>query len=342
MHLLFELFHEQLGLPAGVLNLVHGDKAAVDGLLQHPAVRAISFVGSTPVAKYIYSEGAKYGKRVQAQGGAKNPIIVLPDAVHFQKLGVDDDQLRVTGNIKYDLTLPSGLDQQGRELRKAVFGRRLVWIAASTHRGEDELILEAFEQLRMTLPEVLLVLVPRHPERFLEVADLCRQRNLDVITRSAQQPCQATTSVFIGDSMGELLLLYAAADIAFIGGSLIRHGGHNILEPALLGLPVIFGPHMFNFSEASQQLLQNNAAWQVSNTQELVASVARLLRNDGLRRGAGKRARATVEANRGALAKLFGLVESLMQTEQRSRAQLRLNDPRAGKGKTGSEQRRLP
>jgi 3-deoxy-D-manno-octulosonic-acid transferase len=264
------------------------------------------------------------------------------DAVHFQKLGVDDDQLRVTGNIKYDPTLPSGLDQQGRELRKAVFGRRLVWIAASTHRGEDELILEAFEQLRMTLPEVLLVLVPRHPERFLEVADLCRQRNLDVITRSAQQPCQATTSVFIGDSMGELLLLYAAADIAFIGGSLIRHGGHNILEPALLGLPVIFGPHMFNFSEASQQLLQNNAAWQVSNTQELVASVARLLRNDGLRRGAGKRARATVEANRGALAKLFGLVESLMQTEQRSRAQLRLNDPRAGKGKTGSEQRRLP
>jgi 3-deoxy-D-manno-octulosonic-acid transferase len=142
--------------------------------------------------------------------------------------------------------------------------------------------------------------------------------------------------------MGELLLLYAASDIAFVGGSLIHHGGHNILEPALLGLPVIFGPHMFNFSEASQQLLQNNAAWQVSNTQELVASVARLLRNDGLRRSAGKRARATVEANRGALAKLFGLVESLMQTDQRFRSQLRLNDRRADKGKTGSEQRRLP
>jgi 3-deoxy-D-manno-octulosonic-acid transferase len=264
------------------------------------------------------------------------------DAAHFQALGVTEEQLRVTGNIKYDLTLPSGLEQQGQELRKTMFGRRPVWIAASTHKGEDEQILDAFEQLYRNMPELLLVLVPRHPERFEEVAELCRQRDLNLVMRSAQQPCQAQTQVFLGDSMGELLLLYAASDVVFVGGSLIRRGGHNILEPALLGLPVMFGPHMFNFSEACEQLLRNNAAWQVSNTQELVATVTQLLANGTLRKSAGRRGKAAVEANRGALAKLFSLVESLIQAEKRARNQLKLNDRHIGKGQTDSEQRRLP
>ena len=238
------------------------------------------------------------------------------DAARFRDLGFPAERLRVTGNIKYDLPLPLGLTERGNEFRTSVFGLRPVWIAASTHAGEDEIILNAFRLLQLEFPNLLLNLVPRHPSRFDTVADLCQQQNFHLIRRSSNIACHKSTDIFLGDSMGELLLFYAAADVAFVGGSLIPLGGHNILEPALLGLPVLSGPHMFNFAEASQLLIQQQAALQVFDAHSTARQVGRLLRDPNLRRNIGQRSKTAVEANRGALSKLFGIIENLLETDQ--------------------------
>ena len=233
------------------------------------------------------------------------------DAERFRALGAS--RVEVTGNLKYDLTLPDDLPEQGRRLRRELLGEnRPVWIAASTHAGEDEQVLDAFAQLRARWPELLLLLVPRHPERFDGVAALCQQRGFRVVRRSEQRPCTPETAIFLGDSMGELLRFYAAADLAFVGGSLVPTGGHNVLEPALLGLPVLFGPHMFNFTEAGERLLEANAAWPVADAVELVAQADRLLSDPTLRQDAGQRGRAVVERHRGALAALLGWIRTLL------------------------------
>lgn len=233
------------------------------------------------------------------------------DAERFRALGAP--RVRVTGNLKYDLTPPETLPEQGRQLRRELLGaNRPVWIAASTHAGEDEQILEAFAQLRDRWPELLLFLVPRHPERFDGVAALCQQWGFSVVRRSEQRRCAPDTAIFLGDSMGELLRFYAAADLAFVGGSLVPTGGHNVLEPALLGLPVLFGPHMFNFTEAGERLLEANAAWRIADAGKLAVAVDRLLADLELRQNAGRGGRAVVERHRGALAALLAQIETLL------------------------------
>ncbi len=233
------------------------------------------------------------------------------DAERFRKLGAP--RVEVVGNLKYDLKLPDELLEQGRTLRRERLSEnRPVWIAASTHAGEDEPILEAFAQLRTHWPDLLLLLVPRHPERFDGVAVLCQQRGFNVVRRSDQQPCRPETAVFLGDSMGELLLFYAAADLAFVGGSLVPTGGHNVLEPVLLSLPVLFGPHMFNFTEAGERLLAVEAAGQVADAAELAVAVDRWLANPEQRRNAGQRGWAVVARHRGALAALVKRIEALL------------------------------
>ena len=232
------------------------------------------------------------------------------DADRFRALGAP--RVAVTGNLKYDLSLPDDLPERGWQLRRELLGEeRRVWIAASTHAGEDEPILAALALLRPRWPELLLLLVPRHPERFDGVAALCRQQGCKLVRRSEQRACAPDTAVFLGDTMGELLLFYAAADLAFVGGSLVDTGGHNVLEPALLGLPVLFGPHMFNFTEASQRLLEAEAAWQVTDAAALATTVDRLLADPELRRTVGQRGRAVVERHRGALAALLRRIETL-------------------------------
>ncbi len=234
------------------------------------------------------------------------------DAERFRILGAP--RIQVTGNLKYDLALPDDLAKQGRQLRRELLGEdRPVWIAASTHAGEDEQILDAFARLRARWPELLLLLVPRHPERFDGVAALCRQRGFSVVRRGERRPCAPETAVFLGDSMGELLRFYVAADLAFVGGSLVPTGGHNVLEPALLGLPVLFGPHMFNFTEAGERLLEAEAAWRVAGAAELAATLNRLLADPALRQQAGQRGRAVVERHRGALVALLGRIEALLE-----------------------------
>lgn len=239
------------------------------------------------------------------------------DAARFRDLGAR--RVQVIGNLKYDLALPDELPERGRQLRRESLGeKRRIWIGASTHAGEEELLLDAFALVRPRWPELLLLLVPRHPERFDGVAALCRERGFEPVRRSERRSCAPDTAVFLGDSMGELLLFYAAADLAFVGGSLVPTGGHNVLEPALLGLPVAFGPHMFNFTEAGQRLLDAEAAWQTADAAALATVVDRLLADPQLRRAAGQRGRAVVERHRGALRALLDRIETLLEPIRQS------------------------
>jgi 3-deoxy-D-manno-octulosonic-acid transferase len=211
--------------------------------------------------------------------------------------------VKVTGNLKFDVALPARLAEDGRELRAQWGALRRVWIAASTHRGEERKVLAAFAQLRSRFPDLLLVLVPRHPERFGEVTRLCRRRGYEVALRSRTKgtALRPECAVLVGDTMGELQRLYAAADVAFIGGSLVRKGGQNLLEACAVGVPPIVGPHVFHFEEIAALALERGAARQVLDVPGLAAAVALYLDEPALRRRAGAAARTLVTENRGAL-----------------------------------------
>jgi len=160
------------------------------------------------------------------------------DAARFLELGANPSRTRVTGNIKFDVELDPEIAGKGALLRSALFGQRPVWIAASTHDGEELLVLAAHKTLLERHPELLLVLVPRHPERFGGVRELIEKQAFNVVSRTEDQAAESSTEVFLVDTMGEVPLFYAASDIAFVGGSLIPVGGHNLLEPAAQGLPI--------------------------------------------------------------------------------------------------------
>jgi 3-deoxy-D-manno-octulosonic-acid transferase len=218
------------------------------------------------------------------------------DAQRLRNLGAPESLIKVTGNLKFDVELPARLLEQGRALREHWGEARPVWIAASTHRGEESKLLAAFTLLRELFPTLLLVLVPRHPERFRAVARLCRRRGFATALRSrCRQELPAGTQVLVGDTMGELQLLYAAADVAFIGGSLVPKGGQNLLEACAVRVPVIFGPHMFHF--------ERGAARQVHDVAELVAAIVLYFQQPELKRAAGRAAYTLVTDNQGALAR---------------------------------------
>ena len=226
------------------------------------------------------------------------------DARRFRALGVPPARLRVTGNLKYDLRLnPSALEEG--ELLRSRWGDRPVWIAASTHEGEEAAALAAHRRLRQALPQALLVLVPRHPERFARAAQLCARAGLEVARRSRGEVPQAGTAVYLGDTLGELPALYAAAQVAFVGGSLVPVGGHNLLEPAALGLPLLCGPHVFNFAEIARRLRRAGALRVVADAGELASEVEWLLRDPVLRAARGEGGRALVEREAGAAARVL-------------------------------------
>ena len=231
------------------------------------------------------------------------------DAIRLRALGAAP--VDVTGSIKFEMEVPVDLAANAATLRQG-FGTRPVWVAASTRDGEELPVLDAFSQLRVRFPQLLLLLVPRHPERFDAVAKICRQRGFVIERRSALQPSvSATTAILLGDSMGELLLFYAAADVAFIGGSLVPRGGQNLLEAAAVGTPVVFGSHMFNFADISSMALERGAGRQVQDAAQLAEVVADYLVNPAARRVAGEAGRLLVTENRGALLKTLALVKRI-------------------------------
>ena len=224
------------------------------------------------------------------------------DGQRFLQLDLAPNRLLVTGNIKFDLHLPDSLIEEGKNLRKN-WGFHLTLIAASTHEGEEIIILKAFRQLRHQFQDALLILVPRHPDRFDEVARLCESTGFSVAKRSLHKVPRPKDDILLGDTMGELRLLYAASDVAFIGGSLVPVGGHNLIEPAAIHLPIISGPNLQNFLTISNLLKTAHALIIVSDSRSLFINAARLFNNPRERKNLGERAYQVSIANTGALNK---------------------------------------
>ncbi len=239
------------------------------------------------------------------------------DAERFRSLGASPSRTWVTGNIKFDIELPPDLIDKGREFRAGTFGERPVWIAASTHDQEEQQALAAHKELLEHYPDLLLALVPRHPERFAAVGEMIRRSRLQFVARTEHLSCDASTQVFLGDTMGELPLFYAASDIAFVGGSLVRIGGHNLLEPAALGLPVISGPHVFNAQDIADMFVELGACRIVKNAGELAAAVGELLADGDKAADLGSKGQEIVRQNRGALTRLLDLLDPLLEEQNR-------------------------
>ncbi|QTS87177.1 lipid IV(A) 3-deoxy-D-manno-octulosonic acid transferase [Ectopseudomonas khazarica] len=237
------------------------------------------------------------------------------EAQRFLDLGARPDCMEVTGSIKFDLKIDAELLQRAAELRHQWQAeQRPVWIAASTHAGEDEIVLAAHRQLLETRPNALLILVPRHPERFNSVHELCLSDGLTTRRRATGEAVQTGDQVLLGDTMGELLFLYALADIAFVGGSLVANGGHNLLEPAALGKPVLSGPHLFNFLEIAAQLRAAGALSEVANAAQLTERTATLLDTPAEAQRMSTAGLAVLKANQGALERLLDGLRRLLST----------------------------
>ena len=235
------------------------------------------------------------------------------EAERFRQLGARPESVEVTGSIKFDLSIDPQLLVDARELREQWQAQtRPVWIAASTHEGEDEIVLAAHRRLLNQYPNALLMLVPRHPERFNTVFELCRREGFATVRRSSGEPVSASTQVMLGDTMGELLFLYALADTAFVGGSLVPNGGHNLLEPAALAKPVLSGPHLFNFLEISAMLRDAGALEEVDDAQGLALAVQRLFELPQDARRMGQAGLKVMQRNQGALQRLLDGLGRLM------------------------------
>ncbi|MCF8106058.1 MAG: lipid IV(A) 3-deoxy-D-manno-octulosonic acid transferase [Desulfohalobiaceae bacterium] len=231
------------------------------------------------------------------------------DRGRFTEIGVLPQKILTTGNIKFDQPVPKDHIRSGKLLRDSIGPRRPVWIAASTHAGEDEAVLKAHAGLRELLPDCLLILVPRHPERFQTAADLAAGLGYAVQKHSPGGLVRPETAVYIGDCMGRMFTFYAASDIAFVGGSLVQTGGHNLLEPASLGLPVLSGPHLFNFQDISRLLLDQNGLLLVKDSEELAKTLGILFQNPKQARAMGERAGQVVAGNKGATDKVLQAIE---------------------------------
>jgi len=225
---------------------------------------------------------------------------------NFLRLGADPQTCTVSGNLKYDISLTAEISAKQAELSQLMAGRGPVWIAASTHEGDEQLILQAYQKLSAETPKLLLVLVPRHPERFEKVHQLCLDGGLKVIKRSAKQPLEEDTQVWLLDTLGELMAAYALSDIVTIGGTFSHIGGHNPLEPALFKKPVIVGADMSNFAEIHQQFSQEQAVVQLAAqgnaSDQLAKEVQRLLDNPQQAQTLGDNGYQIVRQNQGASA----------------------------------------
>lgn len=269
----------------------------------------------------LFIVNARLSER-SAQAYKKIPSLVKPafacvsciatqteeDRRRFIEIGATAAQLEVLGNIKFDLAIPAALIEEGQQLKRGLFANRFVWICASTHQGEEAMLLPVFSQLKQAIPSLLLMIAPRHPERFLTVQKLCQHHGFRVTLRSEHQLGLADTEIYLADSMGELKMLYAAADVAFVGGSLVPVGGHNVLEPALMGVPVVFGPQMFNFKEIAEHILAEQAAIQCLNPEQVFDAVLQIYQDKSYAAKLTARAKDFVLRNQGATSRVAELL----------------------------------
>jgi 3-deoxy-D-manno-octulosonic-acid transferase len=280
-----------------------------------PLVLASARISSRSVSRYrrlgsLFRDALSRAVVVAAQGEG--------DADRFMALGADPDHTHVTGNIKFDFSVPQDIGERARHLREFYAMSRPMWVAGSTHGGEEDIVLEAQRIVRGTHPRALLVLVPRHPPRFDEVAHGLQRAGIRFARRSQRRgekagAAAAAAEVLLVDTLGELLDFYAAADVAFVGGSLVPIGGHNLLEPAALGLPILTGPYTANSADIAKMLISRGAAEVVHDAEELGGRVSMLLSEPGERDRIGALGRDSVDSNRGALGKLLGLIEPLLR-----------------------------
>ncbi|MBC9131484.1 lipid IV(A) 3-deoxy-D-manno-octulosonic acid transferase [Frischella sp. Ac48] len=233
------------------------------------------------------------------------------DGQRFIQLGLPESQLTITGSIKFDIHLNSQQQQAIAQLKSTWQLNRPIWIAASTHHGEDDIILIVHKMLLKHYPDLLLILVPRHPERFTSVENLIVDHGLTYQLRSKHAIPTTQTQVILGNTMGELMLLYGLANIAFVGGSMVDRGGHNPLEPALHHLPIIMGKYTYNFKVICEQLINANGLWITeTNKQDLAEKISTLLTDNQLRIDIGNNAYQVLKQNQGALQRLLDLIDS--------------------------------
>lgn len=234
------------------------------------------------------------------------------DAERYRSIGAQ--RVLVTGNVKFDIEVPQAAREAGEALRATQLASRPVWVAGSTHDGEEQQVLAAHRAVIAQRSDALLVLVPRHPNRFDAVRAWLKSEQIEFASRSRNESVTSATSVLLVDTLGELMTFYAAADIAFVGGSLIATvGGHNLLEPAVLERPILVGPHNFNAPDIAQSMIESGAAREVHSAEQLAAAILDLYANPKARAEMGAKANAIVAANRGALSRVMELIEPLLQ-----------------------------
>ena len=233
------------------------------------------------------------------------------DAQRLVATGARADRVVVTGNTKLDVAVPAATRESGRLLRHRIGASRRVWIAASTHEGEEEMVLAALARVRKEVEGCRLVLVPRHVERAGRVVNLARRLGFSVSLRT--EGFDERAEVLLGDTMGELPVFYAASDLAFVGGSLVDVGGHNLLEPAGLGVPALAGPYMRNFADLAASLRAAGALEVVRDPGELATAVVELLRDPNRRHRMGEKGREFVLANRGARDRTMAVIDRMLE-----------------------------
>ncbi|MEI7839794.1 MAG: lipid IV(A) 3-deoxy-D-manno-octulosonic acid transferase [Methylococcaceae bacterium] len=230
------------------------------------------------------------------------------DKTRFISIGANPDKIQNLGNIKFDVTVSDAILSEGHALKNILFAARFILLAASTHDGEEALLLACYAKLKLKIPELLLAIAPRHPERFATVKTLAKNAGFNLITRTSQKFCDNKTDIFLIDTLGELKLFYAAADIAFVGGSFVPIGGHNVLEAAAVGVPVLFGLEMRNFAQIAEKMLVEQAAIQCENITELETAVIKLYTQPELRCDLITRAKNFVAQNQGATERIYHLL----------------------------------
>ena len=286
-------------------------------LISHFHQRNIPFIVAN--ARLSPRSAKRYGwiKRALKGTWQRIDMILAQDKVSEQRyldLGYPHEKLVNTGNLKFDLEITEHLREKVFETVEALnISKRLVWIAGSTHEGEEKMILNAHQELLKKHPDLLLILVPRHPERFNQVEELIQKSGLSYKKRSQFEPLEQTIQVLLGDTMGEMMVLYGLAEIAFVGGSLVKHGGHNPLEPIAFELPVISGVHTYNFPEIFDKLRSVHGVIEVESSAALAQTVAFLLENRNAREKIARYGFEVLKENQGALARHLHLLAPYLE-----------------------------